>query len=158
MQTRSADHRHVPPEAGASSPGSSRGVGGREGSSFVLCTPQVGCSDHKCPVSMEIIYLAQPARHRLGTDRLHARLQARRPPKQRRGRAANAAPKRHISGLGSHQSTDVSGQRAWESGDPNQPVTGKERGLSAAASRPPGRKRRLRTSQMFTLQKSTSLK
>ena len=107
---------------------------------------------------MEIIYLAQPALHRLGTDRLHARLQARRPPKKQRWRVANAAPKWHISSLGVHKSMDVSVQCALESGDTKQPVKQKEWYLSGAASCPPGRKRRLHRSQMFTSQKTRSFR
>lgn len=70
------------------------------GSSFVLCRLQVGYTSTECSGGTAIIYLAQPALHRLGTDRRHARLQARRPPKKQRWRVANAAPKWHKSGLG----------------------------------------------------------
>lgn len=137
--------------------GRNRGVVEPKGASFVFCRPYIGHTSNKCPVSMEIIYLAQPVLHRLGTDRLHARLQARRPPKKQRWRVANAAPKWHISGLGIHESMDVSVQCALEKWR-YKTAKQKERYLSGAASCSPGRKCRLHRSQMFTLQKSKSFK
>lgn len=70
--------------------------GGAEG--LVLGSPQphLGHSNSKCPARMKIIHLAQPALHRLGTDEAASK---GRPGKQR-WREAEAAPARHISGLG----------------------------------------------------------
>lgn len=103
---------------------------------------------------MEIIYLAL---HRLGTDRLHARLQARRPPKKQRW-GGQTHLQNGTSAAWAMAKARTSVRCALESGDTKRPVTQKERYRSGAASGPPGRKRRLHGSQAFTLQKSKSLK
>lgn len=103
---------------------------------------------------MEIIYLAL---HRLGTDRLHARLQARRPPKKQRW-GGQTHLQNGTSAAWALAKARTSVRCALESGDTKRPVTQRERYRSGAASCPPGRKRRLHGSQAFTLQNSKSLK
>lgn len=103
---------------------------------------------------MEIIYLAL---HRLGTDRLHARLQAWRPPKKQWW-GGQTHLQNGTSAAWALAKARTSVRCALESGDTKRLVTQKERYRSGAASCPPGRKRRLHGSQVFTLQKSKSLK
>lgn len=81
--------------------------------------PHHGHTDSKWPTRMEIIHLAQPALHRLGTEEAASK---GRPEKQR-WREAEAAPAGHISSLGMAGAWMCLYSGIWEGQVPNSQRT-----------------------------------
>lgn len=79
--------------------------------------PHLGHTNSKRPGTMEIIHLAQPALHRLGTDEAASKGR----PEKHGWREAEAAPARPSSGLGTGGSTAWSVQGDLGRGDTKQP-------------------------------------